>query len=754
MRSFVDLARAGFLRDLLPIIPPDAPISARSKAVKSVTAGRGKLPGRRLSDGWVGFPNWTAHEASAGDMQTWSGWGAGIGLASRRYPAFDIDVSNASVAGALEALVTARVGLAPKRVGRAPRALLACRAADGVRLIKRRIAFTLDGSPEVQAIELLADGQQYVVEGIHPRTQKPYLWHRPLGRAQDMPALTQAAVDAVFDEAGALIEFLGGTILKASAAPVVTAQDALLAPSPAALVEALASIPNDVDYDTWISIGVAIKAASGGSAEGAALWRAWTDACVRIEGGPADEKWESFRPPFRLGWDFISRKAGEYGFSGAGFEFGEVEAEETKETPEGVLDTLFAKYVWVEEVERAYDVTTRESLNRSQFNVANNHVGPPHATGQCAWAQWLADDDRLRRAKSFTYRPGKAAILKERGRDCVNTWRPPELVPVEGDVTVWLEHLAYLLPSPTEHEAVLDWMAFVLQRPDEKPRWAIVLGGDEGIGKDMLFQPLIEALGHHNTSTISPDTLASTYTDWFDGKRLIIVEEMMNFEKRAAANKLKPYVAAPPMYVEIQKKYVARYEVPNIAAFVFFTNFENALAVSARDRRYHVLWSDAAPRDETHYAALADWYETGGYANVAAWLLKRDLTNLLSQARAPITDAKTRMHALTLSAIEAWVAEGIEGAEGVFAADLVTLNDVQVGARAVSKDLSGEKLAMHLRRAGARAVKRVRLKNGERAQVYSLRRHEMYADLDPIKLLEMHEKQQNSEPLTNIFANA
>jgi Bifunctional DNA primase/polymerase, N-terminal len=91
------------------------------------------------------------------------------------------------------------------RIGRAPkRAILLRTDAPFKKIVGNVIA--PDGSE--QKIELLADGQQVVVFGIHPDTGKPYSWHGGEPGAvpwEDLPYVTEAEAKAFVDDAVALL---------------------------------------------------------------------------------------------------------------------------------------------------------------------------------------------------------------------------------------------------------------------------------------------------------------------------------------------------------------------------------------------------------------------------------------------------------------------------------------------------------------------------------------------------------------------
>jgi hypothetical protein len=135
------------------------------------------------------------------DHSTWRN----TSLLTRNAPTIDIDIKHEAAAEALEALVRKhfnsgqlmrRIGLPPKR------AFLFKTEASFKKLQTNFIA--PDGSEH--KLEILGDGQQVVVDGIHPDTKLPYAWTggTPWEVTRDkLPALDQASARTWLDEATA-----------------------------------------------------------------------------------------------------------------------------------------------------------------------------------------------------------------------------------------------------------------------------------------------------------------------------------------------------------------------------------------------------------------------------------------------------------------------------------------------------------------------------------------------------------------------
>ena len=124
----------------------------------------------------------------------------------------DIDVLDAGKAAHLTTLACDMLGATPgKRIGRAPKILLAFRTDDTFDKIQTPEFHMLDGT--VARVEVLATGQQFVGFGIHPDTKAPYHWpeRSPIEIAlADLPAVSKESCAAFIAAADAYLRKMGG----------------------------------------------------------------------------------------------------------------------------------------------------------------------------------------------------------------------------------------------------------------------------------------------------------------------------------------------------------------------------------------------------------------------------------------------------------------------------------------------------------------------------------------------------------------
>lgn len=250
-----------------------------------------KKPGRYTRGEWHDYPAWTRHcdrPTTLQEIEIWATWpDAAVGFACGPIVGIDIDVLDAALAHRIEKLARQMLGdTTLVRIGRAPKRMLVYRAETPFAAFRRA------------PLEVLAHGRQFVAFAIHPDTGEPYQWTEESPLSVDvstLPAITEERARGWLDAAIALVPAADRpTTLEANEAsrPPAGHDQAGTAD---AVTEALAFIPNaDLDYDSWIRVGMAIKGALGD--EGMALFTAWSAQSVKNVPDTTAKAWAGFKP--------------------------------------------------------------------------------------------------------------------------------------------------------------------------------------------------------------------------------------------------------------------------------------------------------------------------------------------------------------------------------------------------------------------------------------------------------------------------
>ncbi len=776
--TFAQYGAAGFGPSLLPIIPPNGPLSART-ALKPEKLG--KTPGKLLDDGFVGMTNWPDHVASDDDLAVWDKWlslphECSIGLRSDDFPCLDLDVNDAALSNRLAKLAQQLVGAAPvRRVlgagsgGPGSKCLLVYR---GKSLPSWTTRFMYGGAEHM--VELKGHRRQCAIEGQH-RSGGRYAWDagRDLVQfgAHGLTELTEAGAQTLRAALEAEIAAAGGTIIGGQWAtpgrPADPSRRGAEAPGIADVRAALTAAPNsdEIDRAEWVAVSRYVKGACQSfTAEGL---EAYLDWCEGYEGNTPDEceqLWRSLKPPHQTGWAELAmwaQRRSEGRFSAAAYDFAEVDPAHDP------VAELFSRHIWVERQEGIFDSRDLRLRTRIAFDPFCAYLGPLWAKEKTSpWQFFLREPDlpsamtpvaRRQTVLDITYRPGEPLIYQNGRAAFINRWRGPEGIPegpiAEAEVRPWLDHIERILPDENERRNLLGWMASVAQRPAEKPNHGVVLGGAHGIGKSMLFAVLKAAVGRANVKEITVRDLDAEFSDWMGECKVFFVEEMMNFGKKELMQRIKTLLAAPPDTLQVNPKYGRKYEVPNLLAGVFFTNHEDAVALEKGERRFAVYWSDAKKETPTYFTGLADWLRGGGDLLAARWLLDYDTSFYNMLGEAPDTAAREHMRHASRSKLDEWIEDGIESGTGCFASDLVALDDVRarVPFDAVGRfgGPNAAGFAASMRRAGARSIGRRFLGappigcsppdcDLRQARLYSLRYHDRFGGLDNQQLVDLY----------------
>lgn len=249
-------------------------------------------------------------EADEAEIESWQARLAdhtNTGILCGEIVGLDLDILDDKLAALIEVHARDRLGDTPlRRVGLAPKRLLVFRA-DGAFGKLSGARFLAAGKPA--RIEVLAAGQHFTAFGGHPSGCE-YAWtgDSPLEMTPgDLPTVTQAQVAAFIAEAEIIMRRNGAVQEKPERDPwsaparpgngVRESASRRPLPGLAKVRSALASFPNDLAYDAWVKLGLALYRATAGSADGQALWdefsRQWPENTPEAIGA----KWRSFASP-------------------------------------------------------------------------------------------------------------------------------------------------------------------------------------------------------------------------------------------------------------------------------------------------------------------------------------------------------------------------------------------------------------------------------------------------------------------------
>lgn len=248
----------------------------------------------------------------------------------------------------------------------------------------------------------------------------------------------------------------------------------------------------------------------------------------------------------------------------------------------------------------------------------------------------------------------------------INLYDGLAMEPEDGDVAPMLGLIRYLTSRASDNADECDqimhwllcWLAYPLQHPGAKLRTSVIVHGDEGAGKNFLFDTMVAIYGKYG-ALVGQDELEDKFNDWRSCKLFVVGDEVSSrAELVHNKNRLKALITSPT--VQINPKNLPRREEANHINIVFLSNELQPLALDNSDRRYLVVYTPRA-REVEYYRQLGKWRENGGAAKFLHYLLHYDLSDFEPYAPAPYTEAKRALITINRKSPEQFWAEWAEG---------------------------------------------------------------------------------------------
>lgn len=169
----------------------------------------------------------------------------------------------------------------------------------------------------------------------------------------------------------------------------------------------------------------------------------------------------------------------------------------------------FVKYLRSEGLYKLYDINKGSLLYHSQ-DKANlpfdfiQDLFKKHCPNQdwCDWQSYItASIDKI---IGFYFKPNAPRLLDVGlGANRLNTYQEYKPETNNSDCPLFIQMLERMFPDDNERHTLTQWIAHMIQFPQERPTWAVLLTSDEGTGKGVLFNKIISPLVKNQTTQCS-----------------------------------------------------------------------------------------------------------------------------------------------------------------------------------------------------------------------------------------------------------
>lgn len=623
--------------------------------------------------------------------------------------AIDIDVRVQAAADEVRDFVTEVIGRTECwRVGEAPKILGLYRVINKFSKVKTQTFIMPDGTEA--AVEFLAEGQQVVAFGFHPKTRQPYKWlgASPASKHIDeLPIADLDAVEVVIEGAAQILREHGGVLKlskKSNAGkerPIGSTSFNRTAPTGDNFFSRTNSLALN-NLGRWVqplfgdaaryqpetkayrirskdlnrnheedlslhptgiydfgkeeplsSIDTVMEHGGAPDAVKAALW-----ICEKVGVDPASLGWIEKRQPEAK----TTANTKTIPNSGQAAKA----APPCLDSAEDVLETFNTKYAVVNEAGKVVvynpkrdEQLKRDTIERIMFEdfkrmymnrrvqVGSTKKGGPIFSD--VGTIWLEHPQRRQYLGGVVMDPaGKAPA------DCWNLWRGFNVNPQAGDWSLMRNHIVKVLCNGDESlaEYVIGWLARMVQHPDKPGEVALVLRGKKGTGKGTLGNWMVRLFGQHSLHISHAKHLVGNFNAHLRDAVFVFADEAFFAGDKAHEGTLKSLVTEP--FITVEAKYQNAVTIPNMTHILMASNNDWVVPASADERRYFVLEvSDCHIQDIPYFTKLNDQMENGGLSAMLHDLLDYDLSNF-NVRKVPQTEALADQKRLSMDSLHRW----------------------------------------------------------------------------------------------------
>lgn len=684
MPTFEQYADAGYLAEVIPIIPPGAKLSDKSGVNPSQC---GKIPGEYSPEfeTWVGMHSWTTRVFDRSHLRKWgrSKPPPNKGLRTGILLAVDLDCNNPAVAEVRKAAGTELGRTIVRGREGSDRQLMLYQLAPGeVPPHKGRVAFIDPKDPNTElAVEFLGAGGQFVCEGIHPKGGS-YFWvcgQDPITFGRDkIPTVTVEQWDRFIATTASIVEMMGYTVVSKSlltgggdSKPIP--YEAHLADDQNELKRALTFFPNDEhleqDHGSCVQIVAAYKAGMGGDGEDEA--REWYLRYSGNNDAGFDVIWKSIAGS-KIGADWLYANAREHGYGGV-----DLPALPEPEVVDGVRGEDLSQPKWLREMNAEWfyaEEGGKGAYWRKDFDLdTKNVVYIPYSAGtfgQHYENKHQAGNQNKTDADVWREHPRRSEFLKgivfQPGEDVpegyFNLWQSWGVEPKPGDCSLFKQHLFEVICDGNAAHAVYLWklLAFTFQRPTERGHPAVVLRSSQNkTGKGVFVGILRELAGKHGMLVSSPDHVVGKFNGHLKFCLILECDEALFSGDKRQKDALKSLLGDNTLAVE--NKFFPVTNARNRLHLFLLSNHDHTISVDpGEEERYFVLEvAEHRHGDRAYFTALCDQMKNGGNEALLYELLHEPLDGFDPRG-VPQTEGLAKQKLLSLSSEERWFFHCVE----------------------------------------------------------------------------------------------
>lgn len=543
-------------------------------------------------------------------------------------------------------------------------------------------------------LHLLGTGSQAVIPpSIHPDTGKPYRWLRQFDFSMlDLgigPIVPSDAVAEMVDS-------------REEDGPIDAARQLPLGLSEADIVATLNDLPPEEwfeDREGWYRVGMALHHETGASDLGYEIWCRYSRVSEKFDEKDSRRVWKSFKnraqAPFRMA-SLVSaardaRLEREFDDLGDDDLSLEDEFEDFGDDPDDMFADLLGgtkpKEVSKREIKLAKEEVEFElgkgpskkvaRLNKkhavarvkSKTVILDFHADATVTYGSVHDLHAYYENDRvptenatepvskhwMRAKHRRTYPNGIVFAPNEEVEGAYNLWQGFSVDPAAGkSCALFLAHLFEVICDKNDelYEYSLNYLAHMIQKPEEKPGVAYVVKGKKGAGKDTIAEYFGRIITRHYITIANKDQMVGKFNAHQEKCLLLHVQEGFWAGDKRDEGALKYLITSENAMIE--PKGMNAFPVKSVLRIFISSNEKWVVPATEDERRFFVLnVSNKRLGDHKYFERIRHERDNGGAEALLDLLQKRDLSDFQIR-KVPNTIGLAEQKVQGLKNVERW----------------------------------------------------------------------------------------------------
>jgi hypothetical protein len=288
------------------------------------------------------------------------------------------------------------------------------------------------------------------------------------------------------------------------------------------------------------------------------------------------------------------------------------------------------------------------NLSHMRLAITNNETGAIKFTP--ITDIWFASGEKRKFNNGIVFDPRRIGHYNE----MYNLWKGYKIVGMPGDVSMWLDFMKTVICDNNEnhYNFLVALIAQMFQRPWDKPGIAVVIRGDEGVGKSFFIEKLGALMSPYCFKTSNQNNIFGDHNGHIKNCILLHLEEAVWAGSKKDESLLKELITGQT--IDINDKFIPVYMVANYLHLFMSGNPDWLVSAHFKARRILALHANEARiRDTSYFADLHQWFLNGGAGALIHFFLNYDYSGVNLRI-VPATDELIFQKRQSMSGVSEW----------------------------------------------------------------------------------------------------